>query len=175
MRVFRDRVFRALQDPFSKSDLRLLAAAIRSMVYQDAEYHLLMFIDIIEFRNRHFADTFQKMPDQFRRLLGPVLSKVKKQEGWRGPDPAFALAAIYLYFFTYFVVERLMQGRQHLGVDDDQAIEWFIDFISHGFWEESPGSPSSAEKTSGETRRSQAATKARPSTRRNRGSRGLEK
>jgi len=135
MRNFRDRVFRDLQDPFSKSDLRLLAAAIRSMVYQDAEYQLLMFIDIIEFKNRDFADTFHKMPEQFRRLLGPALSKVKKQEGWRGPDPAFALAAIYLYFFTYFVVERLMQGNQHLGVEDDQAIEWFIDFISHGLWE----------------------------------------
>lgn len=137
MRVFRDKVCRALEDPFSKNDLRLLALAIRSMVYHDAEYQLLTFIDIIEFRNQHFADTFYKMPEQFRRLLGPSLNKIRKQPGWCGLDPAFALAAIYLYFFTYFVVERLMHGNQHLGVTDGQAIEQFIDVLSHGLWSSS--------------------------------------
>ncbi|HEY6272589.1 MAG TPA: TetR/AcrR family transcriptional regulator, partial [Terriglobales bacterium] len=135
MRGFRERVLRSLENPFSKEDLRLLALAVRSMVYQDVEYQLLTFIDIIEFRNQHFADTFYKMPEQFRRLMGPVLTRVKKQEGWCGEDPAFALAAIYLYFFTYFTVERLMHsGNQHLGVSDEQAIERFVDLLSHGVW-----------------------------------------
>ena len=134
MRVFRDKVFSALEDPFSKDDLRLLALAIRSMVYHDAEYQLLTFIDIIEFRNQHFADTFHKLPEQFRRVLTPALNRVKKQKGWCGLDPAFALAAIYLYFFTYFVIERLMHGNQHLGVSDGQAIEQFIDLLSRGLW-----------------------------------------
>ncbi len=141
MRSFRERVLRALEDPFSKDDLRLLALAVRSMVYHDAEYQLLTFIDIIEFRNQHFADTFYKMPEQFRRVMGPVLNKVKKQKGWCGEDPAFALAAIYLYFFTYFTVERLMQqGNQHLGVADEQAIERFIDVLSHGMWNQAADS-----------------------------------
>lgn len=135
MRAFREKVFRALENPFSRDDLRLLALAIRSMVYHDAEYQLLTFIDIIEFRNQHFADTFHKMPEQFRRQLGPVLNKIKKQKGWCGLDPAFALAAIYLYFFTYFVIERLMHGNQHLGVSDGQAIEQFIEVLSHGLWD----------------------------------------
>jgi len=135
MRGFRERVLRSLEDPFSKDGLRLLALAVRSMVYHDAEYQLLTFIDIIEFRNQHFADTFYKMPEQFRRVMGSVLNRVKKQKGWCGEDPAFALAAIYLYFFTYFTVERLMQqGNRHLGVSDEQAIERFIDVLSHGMW-----------------------------------------
>jgi AcrR family transcriptional regulator len=135
MRSFRGRVLRALEDPFSKNGLRLLAFAVRSMVYHDAEYQLLTFIDIIEFRNQHFADTFYKIPEQFRHIMGPVLSKVKKQKGWCGEDPAFALTAIYLYFFTYFTVERLMQlGQQHLGVPDSQAIERLINVLSHGLW-----------------------------------------
>ena len=135
MRGFRERVLRSLENPFSKEDLRLLALAVRSMVYQDMEYQLLTFIDIIEFRNQHFADTFYKMPEQFRRLMGPVLNRVKKQEGWCGEDPAFALAAIYLYFFTYFTVERLMHaGNHHLGVSDEQAIERFVELLSHGVW-----------------------------------------
>jgi AcrR family transcriptional regulator len=132
---FRKRVLSALEEPFSKNDLRLLAFAVRSMVYHDSEYQLLMFIDIIEFGNQHFADTFYRMPEQFRHVLGPVLNKVKKQKGWCGEDPAFVLAVIYLYFFTYFVVEHLMQrGNQHLGIPDDEAIERFIDLLSHGLW-----------------------------------------
>jgi hypothetical protein len=75
------------------------------------------------------------MPEQFRRIIGPVLNNVRKQKGWCGEDPAFALAAIYLYLFTYFTVERLMQrGKQHLGISDEQAIERFIDVLSHGLW-----------------------------------------
>jgi len=149
MRSFRGRVLRALEDPFSKDGLRLLAFAVRSMVYHDAEYQLLTFIDIIEFRNQHFADTFYKMPEQFRHIMGPALSKVKKQKGWCGEDPAFALTAIYLYFFTYFTVERLMQqGKQHLGVPDSQAIERFISFLSHGLWRSETSSAKSRSTAS---------------------------
>jgi AcrR family transcriptional regulator len=145
MRGFRGRVLRALEDPFSKNGLRLLAMAVRSMVYHDAEYQLLTFIDIIEFQNRHFADTFYKMPQQFRHIMGPVLSKVRKQKGWCGEDPGFALAAIYLYLFTYFTVERLMQrGNQHLGISDDEAIERFIVVFVRGLWR--PGTESAVEK-----------------------------
>jgi hypothetical protein len=150
MRGFRGRVLRALEDPFSKNGLRLLAFAVRSMVYQDAAYQLLTFIDIIEFGNQHFADTFYKMPEQFRRIMGPVLDKVKKQKGWCGEDPAFALAAIYLYFFTYFTVERLMQqGNQHLGVPDGQAIERFIHLLTHGLWRSASAESRSRDKASG--------------------------
>jgi len=147
MRNFRGRVLCALDDPFSKDGLRLLAFAVRSMVYHDAEYQLLTFIDIIEFRNQHFADTFYKMPEQFRRIMGPVLNKVKKQKGWCGEDPAFALAAIYLYFFTYFTVERLMeQGNQHLGIPDSQAIERLINLLSHGLWRSASSASRSKER-----------------------------
>ncbi len=143
MREFRRRVLLALDEPFSKNHLRLLAYAVRSMVYHDSEYQLLTFIDIIEFRNQHFADTFYRMPDQFRRIMGPVLNKVKKQKDWCGEDPAFVLAVIYLYFFTYFVVEHLMQrGNQHLGVSDEEAIERFITVLSHGLWSSDAGSQS---------------------------------
>ena len=139
MGEFRKRVLRSLEEPFSRDDLRLLAFSIRSMVYHDSEYQLLTFIDIIEFGNQHFADTFYKMPEQFRHIMGPALSRVKKQKGWCGEDPAFVMAVIYLYFFTYFVVEHLMQrGNQHLGVSDDEAIERFIDLLSDGLWTSPP-------------------------------------
>jgi hypothetical protein len=70
-----------------------------------------------------------------RQLLRPVLDKVADQPGWCGQDPAFALAAIYLFFFAYFVVERHMHGNQHLGVAEEEAIERLIDLLSTGMWD----------------------------------------
>jgi AcrR family transcriptional regulator len=134
MRKFLERVFRGLEDPFSKNGLLLFAAAMRSMVYDDAEYWLLMYIDVIEFRNQHFLQAFHDVPAQFRRLLGPTVEKVKQQAGWCGQDPALVMAMIYFYFHTYFVIERLMHGNRHLAVCDDEAVERFIDLLSHGLW-----------------------------------------
>jgi len=134
MRKFLDRVFKALENPFSKNDLRLFATAMRSMVYDDAEYWLLMYIDVIEFKNQHFLTAFHDVPEQFRRLLGAAAGKVKKQPGWCGEDPALAMAMIYFYFHTYFVIERLMHGSGHLGVSDDQAVARFIDVLLYGMW-----------------------------------------
>jgi AcrR family transcriptional regulator len=145
MRKFLDRVFKVLENPFSRNDLRLFAAAMRSMVYDDAEYWLLMYIDVIEFKNQHFLTAFHDVPEQFRRLLGRAASSVKKQPGWCGEDPALVMAMIYFYFHTYFVIERLMHGNRHLGVSDDQAVERFIDILLYGLWT-SPASPGRKKK-----------------------------
>ncbi|HWZ46274.1 MAG TPA: TetR/AcrR family transcriptional regulator [Candidatus Saccharimonadales bacterium] len=142
MRKFLERVFKALEDPFSRAGLRLFAVAIRSSVYNDAEYWLLMYIDVIEFKGRHFGNLFHNVPEQFRRLLGPAVDAVKKRPDWCGQDPALAMAMIYLHLVTYFVIERLMHGNQHLGVSDEEAVERFINFFSVGFWDSPAQAPS---------------------------------
>jgi AcrR family transcriptional regulator len=134
MNAFHRRAVMMLTDPFSRDELKLLARSIRSMVYDDAQHWLLLFIDILEFKNRHFADMYRDVPGEMRRLLRPVLDKVAERPGWCGQDPAFALAAIYLFFFAYFVVERHMHGNQHLGVAEEVAIERLIDLLSTGMW-----------------------------------------
>jgi AcrR family transcriptional regulator len=135
MNTFHRRAVMLLSEPFSRDGMRLLAVAIRSMVYDDAQHWLLLFIDILEFKNRHFADMYRDVPGAMRRLLRPVFDKVAGQTGWCGQDPGFALAAIYLFFFAYFVVERHMHGNQHLGVAEEEAIERLIDLLSTGIWD----------------------------------------
>jgi hypothetical protein len=124
-----------LGEPFSRDGLKFLAMAIRSMVYDDAQHWLLLFIDILEFKNRHFADMYRDVPAGMRELLRPLLDRVAARPGWCGQDPAFALAAIYLFFFAYFVVERHMHGNQHLGVAEGEAIERLIDLLLSGMWQ----------------------------------------
>jgi AcrR family transcriptional regulator len=135
MRKFLERVFRIMEDPFSRRDLRIFAAAMRSMVYDDAEYWILMYIDVVEFKNRHFLSAFQDVPGQFRRLLGPAVNRIQQQQGWCGQDPARVMAMIYFYFHTYFVIERVMHGNRHLSVSDEEAVDRFIDILCHGIWE----------------------------------------
>jgi AcrR family transcriptional regulator len=134
MSVFIRRVVLMLEEPFSRDGLRLLAKSIRSMVYDDAQHWLLLFIDVLEFKNRHFADMYRNVPEQLRHLVRPIFQRTRREPGWCGLDPAFALAAIYLLFFAYFVVERHMHGNQHLGVSEDEAIERLIDLLSSGMW-----------------------------------------
>jgi len=135
MLAFTRQVITLLEDPFSRRDLRLLATAVRSIVYDESAFLLLMFIDVIEFKNRHFAALFHDIPAQFRHLLGPVLNQVKRRPGWCGQDPAFVLATIYLFFYNYFVIERHMRGNQHLGPPERKAVERLIDVLSTGLWD----------------------------------------
>jgi AcrR family transcriptional regulator len=140
MLAFTRQVITLLEDPFSRGDLRLLATAVRSIVYDESAFLLLMFIDVIEFKNRHFAALFHDIPAQFRYLLGPVLNQAKRRPGWCGQDPAFVLATIYLFFYNYFVIERHMRGNQHLGPPEQEAIERLIDVLSSGLWGRDPES-----------------------------------
>jgi AcrR family transcriptional regulator len=146
MRSFLERVFRVMEDPFSQGGLRLFAAAMRSMVYDDGEYWLLMYIDVVEFNSQHFLKVFRDIPEQFRRLLGPAVARVKKRPGWCGQDPALVMAMIYFYLHNYFVIERVWHGNRHLGVSDEEAVDRFIDIISHGLFNWPPCAPAATKR-----------------------------
>jgi hypothetical protein len=104
------------------------------MVYDDPQHWLLMFVDAVEFKGIHFADMYRDLPRRLRGIAGPILRKTRQRPGWCGLDPAFALAAIFLLFFTYFIVERHMHGNQHLGVSEEEAIERLISLVVVGSW-----------------------------------------
>ena len=139
MRPLRDEMFNNIKAPFSKRDIHNLAGHIRSIVYDNADYWLLMYIDVIEFKNQHFAQVFQGLIDKIRRRVGPLLSEAKRQKGWCGKDPAFVFASMYMYIFEYFLIEKLFQGNRHLGVTDEEAVEGFVELFSNGIWSSSNG------------------------------------
>jgi AcrR family transcriptional regulator len=139
MKPLRDQIFNCIREPFSKEDIRKLAAEIRSIVYDNADYWLLMYIDVIEFKNQHFAQSFHGIVEKMRRRLGPALSEAKRRKGWCGKDPAFVFASMYMYLFEYFLIEKLFQGNRHLGVSDEEAVDGFVELFSNGIWNHSNG------------------------------------
>ena len=129
----RAEMFRDLKEPLSPVGLAGLADRIRTIVYDNSDYWRLMYIDVVEFDNRHFAETFRDLPEQFRqRLTG--LTDAQDRPGWCGEDPGFAYATIYLHLFTYFLVEKLFHGNQHMGMSDEQAMRRTVDLLSFGLW-----------------------------------------
>ena len=134
MSELRARMFRDLEEPFSEKGLLRLATHIRTIVYENADYWRLMYIDVVEFDNRHFAESFQDMPEQFRQRLGGVLGPVTNNPQWCGEDPGFAYASIYLHLMTYSLVEKLFHGNQHMGVNDDEAMRRTVHLLCHGLW-----------------------------------------
>jgi AcrR family transcriptional regulator len=146
IRAWRTKKVENLGPPFSRRSLELLAAEIRAFVSEHADYWKLMYIDVVEFNNRHFAQSFHNVPEQFKWRLDAELNEVSANPAWCGIDPGFVLATIYLQILTYFLVERLFSGNQHLGVSDDTAIRRIIDLVLNGLWKKDPGDQfSSAE------------------------------
>jgi len=113
---------------FDAESLRALAKAAREIVYENPDYWRLMYVDITEFGNRHFAHSFRQLSKTLAKLAGGY-----QEDGLRpGIDPSLAYAAIYLQFFTYFLVEKLFGGKQHLGQPEGAAIEQLIRIFRDG-------------------------------------------
>jgi len=127
--------WKPLLGKFDAESLRALAKAARAIVYENPDYWRLMYVDITEFGNHHFAHSFRQLSKSLEGLAGGY-----QKEGLRpGIDPALAYAAIYLQFFTYFLVEKLFGGKQHLGQPEASAIEQLIQIFRDGI-----GAPAAA-------------------------------
>ncbi len=134
VRRYRDRMARAqaslkpLLGRFDAASLHELAQAARKIVYDNPDYWRLMYVDVTEFGNRHFAHSFRRLSKILEELAGGYGKPPLRP----GIDPALAYAAIYLQFFTYFLVERLFGGKQHLGLPEAAAIEQLIGIFRNG-------------------------------------------
>ena len=111
--------------------LTKLAAAVRQIVYGNPDYWRLMYIDVTEFGNRHFAHIFRGLSQNLQKLAGPGWARAQATCR-HDVDPGLAFSAIYLHFFTYFLVEKLFGGKHHLGMPDDRAIEQLVRIFTAG-------------------------------------------
>lgn len=140
MEPLRAAALDSLDEVFTGAGLERLAEGVRKIVYGNPDYWRLMYIDVVEFGNRHFAHNFRKLASNMEARFGDRLRDATGSGDWSGVDPALAFTAIYLQFFTYFLVEKLFGGRGHLGVSDAAAIQQLITIMTQGIWRKPPGS-----------------------------------
>lgn len=130
MGALQQKLLAPLLGQLDAAALQRLARAVRRIVYQEPDYWRLMYIDVTEFENRHFAHIFRDLSKKLQKMTPPGS---RSRNGLRpGIDSPLAFTAIYQQFFTYFLVEKLFGGKQHLGMADDRAIAQLIKIYTGG-------------------------------------------
>jgi hypothetical protein len=94
-----------------------------------------MYIDVVEFRNRHFAGSFHQFAKKMEAALGERLHSSTRRGAWGGVDPALAITAIYLQFFNYFLLQKVFNVKEPLGTSDQKAVSQIIQMMTRGLWD----------------------------------------
>lgn len=122
--IRQNRLFPLMQsaDPAS---LKKLGMGVGRVVRENLDYWRLMYVDIVEFRHKHFIHSFREISGGLRIFTRALFQKTKSPFP-PGIDAGLAYTALYLQFMTYFLVEELFGAKGHLGVDDEKAIDQFV-------------------------------------------------
>jgi AcrR family transcriptional regulator len=126
-------IFEEITEPLEPTDLRKLGEMVGELVNEHQDFWLLMYIDVLEFQNRHFRKMFEGLTEKFRRIFDEKFKEaVQRGDVRKGVDPAVGFTAAYMQFFNYFLVEKLFGGNTHLGMEDEQALNYLTKIFSYG-------------------------------------------
>jgi AcrR family transcriptional regulator len=114
-----------LMQSVDPASLKKLGMGVGRVVSENLDYWRLMYIDVVEFRHRHFIHSFREISGGVRIFTRALFQK-NKSPFPAGIDPGMAYTALYLQFVTYFLVEELFGAKRHLGVSDEEAIDHFV-------------------------------------------------
>ncbi|HWS55545.1 MAG TPA: TetR/AcrR family transcriptional regulator [Pyrinomonadaceae bacterium] len=126
-------IFDGVEEPFHPDSLTRFGRMVKELVSAHADFWLLMYIDVLEFENRHFRRMFEGLASSLRRRFAPHFAELKRSGAlYDGVDPAVGFTAAYMQFFNYFLVEKLFGGRRHLGLSDDQVVTHLTEIFCRG-------------------------------------------
>ncbi len=114
-----------LMSSMDAPSLKKLALAIGRVVSENLDYWRLMYIDVVEFRHKHFIHNYRVMGEKLRQHATEI-AKTSGSPFAPHVDAAAAYAEIYLHLITYFLVEKLFRAKRHLGMSDEEAIDLLI-------------------------------------------------
>ena len=126
-------IFEEVEEPFHPESLKRFGRMVKELVSAHSDFWLLMYIDVLEFQNRHFRKMFDGLAERFKRIFAKKFAEAKKRGDLRtGVDPAAVFTAAYMQFFNYFLVEKLFGGNRHLGLSDEQALNCITKIFAYG-------------------------------------------
>jgi AcrR family transcriptional regulator len=144
------RLFSGIEEPFEPKTLKRFGRAIREMVGEHHDFWLLMYIDVLEFENRHFRRMFEGLTAKLRKQFARQFAELKRQGRLAdGIDPAVGFTAVYMQFFNYFLVEKLFGGNSHFGIGDDAVVNSLSEIFCRGIlrFPLEDGKPAASRKT----------------------------
>ena len=126
-------IFDEIDQPLEPESLVRFGGQIKKMVNDHHDFWLLMYIDVLEFENRHFRKMFEGLVDNLRRRYASQFEEMRRRGAVHSDvDPAVAFTAVYMQFFNYFLVEKLFGGNSHFGLSDEQVIEQLTGLYCRG-------------------------------------------
>ncbi len=125
METIRQKQLVPLMRSLDADSLKKMAMAIGRIVRENLDYWRLMYIDVVEFRHKHFIHSFREISGGLRTFSTALVQRSNVPFPAR-VDPGLAYTSIYLHFFTYFLVEELFGAKRHLGVSDEEAIDQLV-------------------------------------------------
>ena len=125
MEALRQRDLLPLMKSPDPESLKKLGMAIGRIVSENLDYWRLMYIDVVEFRHKHFIHSYREIAGGLRNYSTALFQKAPIPFP-SNVNPGFAYVNLYLQFVTYFLVENLFGAKRHLGVSDEEAVEQFV-------------------------------------------------
>jgi len=133
MEVLRQKKLIPLLMALDPDSMKTLAMTIGRIVSENLDYWRLMYIDVVEFRHKHFIHSFREIAGGLR-IYSRALTQSGKLKFPEGVDPGLAVTTIYLQFFTYFLAEYLFGAKRHLGMSHEEAVEQMVRLYMSGLW-----------------------------------------
>jgi len=121
----RQKVLIPLMKSPDPESLKKLGMAVGRVVSENLDYWRLMYVDVVEFRHKHFQNSYREIAGGLRNFSTALFQKSPIPFP-RNVNPGFAYVTLYLQFVTYFLVEELFGAKRHLGVSDEEAVEQFV-------------------------------------------------
>lgn len=126
-------IFDEIEEPFEPESLTNFGRLVKEMVNDHHDFWLLMYIDVLEFENRHFRKMFEGLAHNLRRRFSGYFAELEERDAlYDDIDPAVGFTAVYMQFFNYFLVEKLFGGNRHFGLSDDQVIVKLTEIFRRG-------------------------------------------
>jgi AcrR family transcriptional regulator len=125
MEALRQKELVPLMKSPDPESLRQLGMAVGRIVSENLDYWRLMYVDVVEFRHKHFVHSYREVAGGLRTYAAAMFQKAPVPFPGN-VNPGFAYVSLYLTFVTYFLVEELFGAKRHLGVSDEEAVDQFV-------------------------------------------------
>ncbi len=115
-------------------DIEEFGRAIGRTVEEHLDYLTLVYVDVAEFGGCHVRSHYADLAGLFEAVMGERFEEMRGQGGGTAGmvDPAVAFTAIYMQFSNYFVVERMIGAKGHMGLSDEEAIKSLTSLFLNG-------------------------------------------
>lgn len=124
-----NKIFAAARFP---DDLEEMASAIESVVADNADQILLIYVDVIEFQGKHIRAFYDGMARRFEHSYTERFAQRQAAGDFGDADPMMAVMVAVRWLFYFFTVEKCFGAPMHFGMNSTQAVDGFIRLLRYG-------------------------------------------